>query len=481
MQWHAERKKPEEDPEMGYMLTHPSDAGQWEALDIAFPRFGGDARNIRNFVRSRYYLDWKTGEFITDYKDVKDFEKKLDDELKASSTAGPSSQGSTEPWDTPFNRATNKYKNMDLDKPPTSAGHVSGFGTSMKLSEYYGSDAKTRKLERRSSAKDKSEVQELKKKVESLEKLVAEKPAENTELMNNISGINSSFHVSPTLPLHPTPPLYPTPPLQLVASTPPTAEADRVAVLDNAPGTDALVSTVAEIDAIQKIAHADDTLKETAVAAPTTLKEPAVAAATRKEPAIAATTTRHQQLLGTLPQRPSTRRKVRQAAASQPPPPKVQDMAPLDGNDGDDDDDIDAYINTGACSQDMYMPPMDEEAFRTHGDQLGRPTTVTKQRLTFTGFLCKTLLRRLAIQLKSSLLPFSALTRCVRRSSGSHPNQLQQHPKQPRSTTSTQSNPSNTRSTTTSTTSTRSTPSGSGEEGKEERGQEGRIFEPASS
>ncbi|KAK1645511.1 hypothetical protein QYE76_063316 [Lolium multiflorum] len=47
MQWHAEREKPEEDPEMGYMLTHPSDAGQWEALDIAFPRFGGDARNIR--------------------------------------------------------------------------------------------------------------------------------------------------------------------------------------------------------------------------------------------------------------------------------------------------------------------------------------------------------------------------------------------------------------------------------------------------
>jgi hypothetical protein len=134
-----------------------------------------------------------------------------------------------------------------------------------------------------------------------------------------------------------------------------------------------------------KIASADDTLKETAVAAPTTLKEPAVAAATRKEPTIAATTTCHKQLLGALSQRPSTRRTVSQAAASQPPPPKVQDMAPLDGNDVDDDDDIDAYINTGACSQDMYMPPMDEQAFRTHGDQLGRPPTVTKQRLVFTG------------------------------------------------------------------------------------------------
>ncbi|KAK1626282.1 hypothetical protein QYE76_000597 [Lolium multiflorum] len=134
-----------------------------------------------------------------------------------------------------------------------------------------------------------------------------------------------------------------------------------------------------------KIASADDTLKETAVAAPTTLKEPAVAAATRKEPTIAVTTRRHKQLLGALPQRPSTRRTVRQATASQPPPPKVQDMAPLDGNDVDDDDDIDAYINTGACSQDMYMPPMDEQAFRTHGDQLSRPPTVTKQRLVFTG------------------------------------------------------------------------------------------------
>lgn len=120
--------------------------------------------HARNFVRSRYYLDWKTGEFITDYKDAKDFEKYLvrivyiialillgnkakwanlkflclkEDELKAISTAGPSSQGSTEPWDTPFNRATNKYKNRDLDKPLMSGVRVSSFGTSMKLSEYY--------------------------------------------------------------------------------------------------------------------------------------------------------------------------------------------------------------------------------------------------------------------------------------------------------------------------------------------------------
>jgi hypothetical protein len=140
---------------------------------------------------------------------------------------------------------------------------------------------------------------------------------------------------------------------------------------------------VAAATTLKEPAVTATTRKEPAVAAATTLKEPAVAAATRKEPAIAATTTHHQQLLGKLLQRPSTKRKVHQAAASQLPPPNFQDMAPVDGN--DDDDDIDAYINTGACSQDMYMPRMDEEAFRTHGDQLGRPTTVT-QRLTFTGF-----------------------------------------------------------------------------------------------
>jgi hypothetical protein len=63
------------------------------------------------------------------------------------------------------------------------------------------------------------------------------------------------------------------------------------------------------------------TRKEPAVAAATTLKELAVTAATRKELAIAATATHHQQLLGKLPQWPSTKHKVRQAAASQPPLP----------------------------------------------------------------------------------------------------------------------------------------------------------------
>ena len=57
---------------------------------------------------------------------------------------GASSDEEREPWDTPFNRVTNKFKDMDMEKLPTSAGCVSGFGTSMKVAEYYGSDAKTR-------------------------------------------------------------------------------------------------------------------------------------------------------------------------------------------------------------------------------------------------------------------------------------------------------------------------------------------------
>jgi hypothetical protein len=61
---------------------------------------------------------------------------------------------------------------------------------------------------------------------------------------------------------------------------------------------------------LKEPAVAAATQKELVVTAATTLKEPAVAAATRKEPAVAAATTRHQQLLGKLPQRPSTKRKV---------------------------------------------------------------------------------------------------------------------------------------------------------------------------
>jgi hypothetical protein len=197
-----------------------------------------------------------------------------DEELKK---VGASSDGSTEPWDTPFNRATNAYKKRPVDEPPTSAGRVSGFGLNMKVAEYYGSDAKSRK-ERRKSTKDNAEVQELRAMVESLQKRLDEKAPEDPETVNKIvderirqvipqglmegiaawnaagrkgpihlpsyAGSNSSQNqeVSPSL-LTPEPPLH--------TSTPPSA-----AALDRpAPGTGALVSTPAELDAITKVTN----------------------------------------------------------------------------------------------------------------------------------------------------------------------------------------------------------------------------------
>jgi hypothetical protein len=46
MQWHAEREKPEDDPEKGTILTHPADASQWLALDME-DDFRDDAMNVR--------------------------------------------------------------------------------------------------------------------------------------------------------------------------------------------------------------------------------------------------------------------------------------------------------------------------------------------------------------------------------------------------------------------------------------------------
>lgn len=132
------------------------------------------------------------------------------------------------------------------------------------------------------------------------------------------------------------------------------------------------------------------TRREEPVVAATTQKVPAVIA-TREEPVLVANTARHQKLLGIrpVPRRPSKAKAVApQPPASQPLPAKDVDMAPLDQHDDDDHvDDINAYINTGACSNDMYMPPPmdDEEAFRSHVDQPRNPKTVT-QRLVFTGF-----------------------------------------------------------------------------------------------
>ena len=52
MRWHADRKKlkqddPDPDPEKEEMLRHPSDASQWTTLDLEYPEFGKDPRNLR--------------------------------------------------------------------------------------------------------------------------------------------------------------------------------------------------------------------------------------------------------------------------------------------------------------------------------------------------------------------------------------------------------------------------------------------------
>ena len=57
------------------------------------------------------------------------------EELAAARAEDSSSQGPTEPWDMTFNRATNAYKKRPKFEPPTSAGHVCGFGTSVKFRE----------------------------------------------------------------------------------------------------------------------------------------------------------------------------------------------------------------------------------------------------------------------------------------------------------------------------------------------------------
>ena len=65
--------------------------------------------------------------------------------------AGSSSQeAQAGPWDTTFNRVMNRFKRREKTQPPTSAGRVSGFGTSMKFIEYYSTDTEARKQRRKS-------------------------------------------------------------------------------------------------------------------------------------------------------------------------------------------------------------------------------------------------------------------------------------------------------------------------------------------
>jgi hypothetical protein len=66
MQWHAEREKPEDDPEKGTILTHPADASQWLALDMedGFEGF----RSIENKIFSTMMNKNKLRSYLRDAK-----------------------------------------------------------------------------------------------------------------------------------------------------------------------------------------------------------------------------------------------------------------------------------------------------------------------------------------------------------------------------------------------------------------------------
>ena len=92
--------------------------------------------------------------------------------MKNDTKIDPSTLALLEPWNTAFNRAMNVYKDRDKSKAPTSAGRVSGLGTSMKFLEYYNSsDTSEVKIQRRRTARSgETEVLELRNKLKTLEK-----------------------------------------------------------------------------------------------------------------------------------------------------------------------------------------------------------------------------------------------------------------------------------------------------------------------
>ncbi|KAK1627406.1 hypothetical protein QYE76_001721 [Lolium multiflorum] len=98
-------------------------------------------------------------------------------------------------------------------------------------------------------------------------------------------------------------------------------------------------------------------------------------------PVVTATTSRHKKLLGeSLPQPPPAEPKGKAAAPLSPiPSPNEDDI------DDDGPVDVNAYLNTGADIDDLYMAGADEEPFRARDEQAG-PPKATKQRLVFRGF-----------------------------------------------------------------------------------------------
>ncbi|KAK1665764.1 hypothetical protein QYE76_053923 [Lolium multiflorum] len=421
--------------------------------------------------------------------------------------AESSSQGSTEPWDTPFNRALNILKERPVSKPPTSAGRVCGFGTSMKFREYYKEESSKKRRRSAMSEEDKAEVEELRKKVSMLEEKQAnsmdkdevdklfEKKLRDFLPPQVIEGIaawnaagqvgsikvpsagasNSIFNASPSPDLvTPPPTIAAGQPMELDEPVPPAdpAEATKAqpaaVVLHNAPEPQkidrpaATVSTLAQLNAITKdtpcvllhcapggelkdvatgmiiqpksttlhtVAMDANVLKVTlgrvlpgcedmdppiqpegadehltlenchgytmvwpktqirlggrSTGASSIIRQPIVRPPARRAapPVVTATTSRHKKLLGeSLPQPPPAEPKGKAAAPLSPiPSPNEDDI------DDDGPVDVDAYLNTGADIDDLYMAGADEEAYRARDEPAG-PPKATKQRLVFRGF-----------------------------------------------------------------------------------------------
>jgi hypothetical protein len=97
-------------------------------------------------------------------------------EAEIAAEAACSTQGLSEPWDTPFNRATNVIKKRPKHKKMTSNGCVSGFGLSTKVGIHFKEDSKTRK-ERRSKVEEAQrwEIADLKAQVATLPAQMEEK------------------------------------------------------------------------------------------------------------------------------------------------------------------------------------------------------------------------------------------------------------------------------------------------------------------
>ena len=117
-----------------------------------YPKFKNPLGN--RFVQARYRVDPKTKELCTNTK-VKDLEKKNWEEEELAQSQGSSTQGSgtRAPYDTPFERALNRVKNL-LVSGPRYRGRVVGATLNDKHSFYYPETKETRKDRKRNKDKN---------------------------------------------------------------------------------------------------------------------------------------------------------------------------------------------------------------------------------------------------------------------------------------------------------------------------------------